>query len=61
MQKQKQIKELKKGDRISATNGGVIEVISLIKNELFYYNEKTKEFKTKKININDFVFMEDLK
>ena len=58
MQKTKQIKDLKTGDRISGTNGGVIQIISLISNKLFYYNEKTREFKEKPVNINDFVFME---
>ena len=58
MQKTKQIKDLKTGDRISGTNGGVIQIISLISNKLFYYNEKTREFKEKPVNTNDFVFME---
>ena len=58
MQKTKQIKDLKTGDRISGTNGGVIQIISLISNKLFYYNEKTREFKEKPVNINDFVFLE---
>lgn len=59
MQKMKQIKDLKKGDRISGTDGGVIQIISLMKNKLFYYNETTREFKEKTINIKDFVFMEN--
>lgn len=58
MQEMKQIKDIKKGDRVSGTNGGVIQIISLIKNKLFYYNEKSREFKEKTVNINDFVFME---
>lgn len=58
MQKMKQIKDLKQGDRVSGTNGGVIQIISLIKNKLFYYNETTREFKEKTINTNDFVFLE---
>lgn len=58
MQKMKQIKDLKQGDRVSGTNGGVFQIISLIKNKLFYYNETTREFKEKTININDFVFLE---
>lgn len=59
MQKMKQIKDLKQGDRVSGTNGGVCQIISLIKNKLFYYNETTREFKEKIINITDFVFLED--
>lgn len=58
MQTTKQIKDLKRGDRVSGTNGGVIQIISLINNKLFYYNEKTREFKEKPVNISDFVFME---
>lgn len=58
MQEMKQIKDLKKGDRVSGTSGGVIQIISLIKNKLFYYNETTREFKEKAVNISDFVFME---
>ena len=58
MQQTKQIKDLKKGDRVSGTNGGVIQIVSLINNKLFYYNEKTREFKEKPVNISDFVFME---
>lgn len=54
----KQIKDLKKGDRVSGTNGGVVQIISLQKNRLCYYNEKTREFKEKAVDINDFVFME---
>lgn len=58
MQEMKKIKDLKKGERVTGTNGSPIQIISLIKNELCYYNEKTREFKTKKVNVNDFVFME---
>ena len=58
MQKIKQIKDLKRGDRVSGTNGGVVQIVSLINNKLFYYNEKTREFKEKPVNINDFVFLE---
>ena len=58
MQEMKQIKDLKKGDRVSGTNGGVIQIISLIDNKLFYYNETSREFKEKTVNINDFVFVE---
>ena len=58
MQEMKQIKDLKKGDRISGTNGGVIQIISLIKNKLFYYNETNREFKEQTVNVGDFVFME---
>ena len=36
MQEMKQIKDLKKGDRVSGTNGGVIQIISLIKNTFTY-------------------------
>lgn len=57
-QDQKQIKELKQGDRISGTNGASLQIISLIKNKLFYYNEKTRQFKEVKVNVNDVVFME---
>ena len=59
MQGLKQIKDLKKGDRVSGTNGGVVQIISLINNKLFYYNEKTREFKEKTVNISDFVFLEN--
>ena len=55
MEKLKSIKELKKGDRILATGGAVARVISLYGNELFYFNEKTNEFRTKIVNVNDFV------
>ena len=59
MQKTEQIKNLKTGDRVSGTNGGVIQIISLINNKLFYYNEKTREFKEKKVNTSDYVFLEN--
>lgn len=52
MQEMKQIKDLKKGDRVSGTNGGVIQIISL------NYNETSREFKEKTVNISDFVYME---
>ena len=58
MQELKQIKDLRQGDRISGTNGGVIQIISLINNIIFYYNETSREFKEKIVNINDFVFIE---
>lgn len=58
MQEIRQIKDLKKGDRVSGTNGGTIQIISLQKNRLFYYNEKTREFKEKTVNIRNFVFLE---
>lgn len=59
MNEMKQIKDLKKGDRVSGINGGAIQIISLQKNKLCYYNEKTREFKEKTVNINDFVFIEN--
>lgn len=58
MQQTIKIKDLKRGDRVSGTNGSIIQIISLIKNKLFYYNEQTREFKEKKVNTNDFVFLE---
>lgn len=58
MQQTIKIKDLKQGDRVSGTNGSIIQIISLIKNKLFYYNEQTREFKEKKVNTNDFVFLE---
>ena len=58
MQELKQIKDLKKGDRVSGTNGGVVQIISLINNKLFYYNETSREFKEKTVDVGDFVFME---
>ena len=58
MQEIRQIKDLKKGDRVSGTNSGTIQIISLQKNRLFYYNEKTREFKEKTVNIRNFVFLE---
>ena len=58
MQEMKQIKDLKKGDRVSGTKGGVIQIKSVIRNKLCYYNEKSREFKEKPVNINDFVFIE---
>jgi len=51
------IKDLKKGDRIENINNGASQIISLIKNELTYYNEYTREFKTKKVDINDYVYL----
>lgn len=58
MQEMRQIKDLKKGEHITGTNGSSLQIISLIKNKLFYYNEQTREFKEKKVNVNNFVFME---
>lgn len=58
MQQAIKIKDLKQGNRVSGTNGSTIQIISLIKNKLFYYNEQTREFKEKKVNTNDFVFLE---
>lgn len=59
MQKMIKIRELKKGDRISGTNGSACQVISVTNNELFYYNEGTREFHTKKINLDDLVYLEE--
>ena len=58
MQQTIKIKDLKQGDRVSGTNGSTIQIISLIKNKLFYYNEQTRQFKETKVNTNDFVFLE---
>jgi dUTPase len=52
MEQTKKMTELKHGDRIKGIRGEAIQVINYDYDaeELFYYNERTREFKAQKID-----------